>query len=241
MTEEILNTLMDIKESARTLALIPARQRSDALRYMAQQLLFHRKEILRANETDRQQAIADKLSPSRINIRTISEKDIQAMADFFLQVADYEDPVGKLLEEDIRENLRREKRLQPLGVVAMVYEARPSVITDCAALCIRSGNALLLRGSSHGRLTEEVMVAAFQGGLELADIPHAAITRIEGDHELNYELARQDRLIDLMILRGGYSCLDDIKRYATVPVIGAGPGNCHIYIDCFDCSLNRHW
>lgn len=231
MTEEILNTLIDIKESARTLALIPARQRSDALRYMAQQLLFHRKEILRANETDRQQAIADKLSPSRINILTISEKDIQSMADFFLQVADYEDPVGKLLEEDIRENLRREKRLQPLGVVAMVYEARPSVITDCAALCMRSGNALLLRGSSHCTHTDEAIVAALHKALEQANVPAETITLLAGDHALTYELAKQDRYIDLMILRGGYACLEDIKRWATVPVIGAGPGNCHIYID----------
>ena len=231
MTEEILNTLIDIKESARTLALIPARQRSDALRYMARQLLLHRKEILRANETDRQQAIADKLSPSRINILTISEKNIQSMADFFLQVAEYEDPVGKLLEEHVRENLRREKRLQPLGVVAMVYEARPSVITDCAALCMRSGNALLLRGSSRCHRTDETIVSCLKDALKLADIAPETITLISGDHELTYELAKQDRYIDLMILRGGYSCLEDIKRQATVPVIGAGPGNCHIYID----------
>lgn len=231
MTEKILSTLADLKESARHLALIPAGQRSDALRRMAEQLLLHRAEILRANELDRQQAIADKLSQSRINILTISEKDIQAMADFFLQVADYEDPVGKLLDEEIRENLRREKRLQPLGVVAMVYEARPSVITDCAALCMRSGNALLLRGSSHCARTDAVIVESLRDALELADIPFNAITRIEGDHELSYELSRQNRYIDLMILRGNYACLEDIKRQATVSVIGAGPGNCHIYID----------
>ena len=231
MTTDILKTLEKLKETAWELAVKPAEQRSEALRHMAEQLLLHRKEILWANKMDWQQAEEEKLSRSRINILTIAEKDIQAMADFFLQVADYEDPVGKLLDEDVRENLRREKRLQPLGVVAMVYEARPSVITDCAALCIRSGNVLLLRGSSHCSRTEEVMVEALRGGLELAEIPYHAITRIEGDHELNFELARQDRYIDLMILRGGYSCLEDIRQQATVPVIGAGPGNCHIYID----------
>jgi len=231
MTEKILSTLADLKESARYLALIPAEQRGEALGRMAEQLLLHRKEILRANELDRQQAIADKLSRSRINILSICEKDIQAMADFFRQVADYEDPVGKLLDEEIQENLRREKRLQPLGVVAMVYEARPSVITDCAALCMRSGNALLLRGSSHCSRTDEAIVESLRDALKLAGIPFNAITRIDGDHELNYELSRQDRYIDLMILRGGYGCLADIKRQATVPIIGAGPGNCHIYID----------
>lgn len=231
MTEEIFSTLADLKESARHLALVPAAQRSEALRHMAEQLLLCRKDILLANEKDRQQAEEEKLSRSRINILTISEKDIQAMADFFLRVADYEDPVGKLLDEEIRENLRREKRLQPLGVVAMVYEARPSVITDCAALCMRSGNALLLRGSSHCSRTDETIVAALRKALEQADIPAETITLLEGDHELTYELAKQDRYIDLMILRGGYGCLEDVRRQATVPVIGAGPGNCHIYID----------
>ena len=231
MTIEALKILERAKETSRELAVIPASQRSEALWHMADQLLLHRNEILWANKMDRQQAVEDRLPQSRVNILTISKKDIQAMADFFLQVAEYEDSVGKLLDEDVRENLRREKRLQPLGVVAMVYEARPSVITDCAALCMRSGNALLLRGSSHCSRTDEVIVEALRGALELADIPFNAITLLEGDHELNYELAKQDRFIDLMILRGGYGCLEDIKHRATVPVIGAGPGNCHIYID----------
>ena len=231
MTDQILNTLHEVKETSRQLALIPAQQRSDALRHMAKQLLLSSKEILRANELDRLQAAEDQLSRSRINILTISEKDIQAMAAFFCQVADYEDPVGKLLEETAQENLRREKRLQPLGVVAMVYEARPNVITDCAALCMRSGNALLLRGSSHCSRTDEAIVNALQNALELASIPAAAITLLDGDHELTYELSKQDRFIDLMILRGGYACLEDIRHQATVPFIGAGPGNCHIYID----------
>ena len=231
MTESILKTLENVKKTARELAVIPAARRSEALHRMAEQLLLCREEILCANRQDRQQALEENLSRSRVNILTISEKDIQAMADFFRQVAEYDDPVGKLLDKDIRDNLRREKRLQPLGVVAMVYEARPSVITDCAALCMRTGNALLLRGSCHCGRTDEAIVSCLRKALELADIPAASISLLAGDHELTYELAQQDRYIDLMILRGGYGCLEDIRRHATVPVIGAGPGNCHIYID----------
>ena len=231
MTEAILKTLESIKETAWKLAAIPAAQRTDALRHMAEQMLLHKEAILLANELDRQQAAEDNLSRSRVNILSITEKDIQAMADYFLVVADYEDPVGKLLDENVRENLRREKRLQPLGVVAVVYEARPSVITDCAALCMRSGNALLLRGSRHGVRTDEAIVKALRNSLKLAGIPAGVIELISGDYELTYELAQQDRYIDLMIMRGNYACLEDIKRQATVPVIGAGPGNCHIYID----------
>ena len=227
----MIGTLSEIKEASRHLAVIPAEQRSAALRLMAQQLLQHTAEILQANREDRLQAEQDQLSRSRINILTVSETDIRSMADFFCRVAEYADPVGKLLEEETKENLRREKRLIPLGVVAMVYEARPSVITDCAALCMRSGNALLLRGSCHGSRTDAAIVAALHCALKQAEIPTEAIALLTGDHELTYALSKQDRFIDLMILRGGYACLEDIRRYATVPVIAAGPGNCHIYID----------
>ena len=227
----MIRTLSVIKEASRRLAVIPAEQRSEALGLMAQHLLAHSDTILQANREDRLQAETDQLSRSRINILTISEKDIQEMAAFFRRAADYDDPVGKLLEEENNEKFRREKRLIPLGVIAMVYEARPSVITDCAALCMRSGNALLLRGSCHGSRTDAALVEALHGALKEAAIPTEAIALLPGGHELTYELSRQDRYIDLMILRGGYGCLDDIKRHATVPVIAAGPGNCHIYID----------
>ena len=227
----MIDTLSAVKEASRRLAVIPAAQRSEALHLMAQHLLAHSGAILMANREDRLQAETEQLSRSRINILTISEKDLQEMAAFFRRVADYEDLVGTLLEEETKENLRREKRLLPLGVIAMVYEARPSVITDCAALCMRSGNALLLRGSCHGSRTDAAMVEALHGALKEAAIPTEVISLLAGDHALTYELAKQDRYIDLMILRGGYGCLEDIKCHATVPVIAAGPGNCHIYID----------
>lgn len=227
----MIKTLSAVKEASRQLALIPAEKRSEALRRMARQMLQHKDTILAANRQDRLQAEQEQLSRSRINILTISDADIEAMAAFFCRVADYDDPVGNLLEEETKENLRREKRLIPLGVVAMVYEARPSVITDCATLCMRSGNALLLRGSCHGSRTDAAIVAALHCALEQEEIPTEVITLLTGDHKLTCELSRQDRYIDLMILRGGYGCLEDIKRQATVPVIAAGPGNCHIYID----------
>ena len=231
MMPDMLQTLAAVKDASRHLAVTPAQQRSMALNLMAEKLLEHQKKILDANRQDRETAISGNLSQSRINILTVSEKDILAMANFFRQVADYEDPVGCLLEEESRENLRREKRLMPLGVVAMVYEARPSVITDCAALCLRSGNALLLHGSCHCLRTDGAIVACLREALQQAKISTEAVTLLAGDHEFSYELAKQDRYIDLMILRGGYGCLEDIRQQATVPVIGAGPGNCHIYID----------
>ena len=232
MTKEILATLAEVKEISRELACIPAQQRSQALLAMADAMLAGAETILTANRQDTLQAQKDGLAQKRIRILTISQKDIAAMADYFRLVATQDDPVGKLLEETRKGDMCREKRLIPLGVVAMVSEARPSVVTDCAALCIRSGNALLFRGSSHSEKTDGAIVTCLQQALADVGIPAAAITRISGGgHELTYKLAQQDRFIDLMILRGGYGCLEEIKQQATVPVIGAGPGNCHIYID----------
>ena len=232
MTKEILGILMEVKGISRELACIPAQQRSQALLAMADALITGTDEILAANSRDVWKAQREGVEPKRIRILTISQTDIFAMADYFRLAATLEDPVGKLLEQTAKGDMRREKRLMPLGVVAMVSEARASVVTDCAALCIRSGNALLFRGSSHSEKTDEAIVACLRRALVNAGIPAGAITQISGGgHELTYELSRQDRTIDLMILRGGYDCLEDIKRQATVPVIGAGPGNCHIYID----------
>ena len=232
MNNEMLRNLEEVKEISREIACIPGQQRSQALLAMADALIAATDEILAANSRDVWKAQTEGLEPKRIRILTISQTDIFAMADYFRLAAAMEDPVGKLLEETTKGEMRREKRLMPLGVVAMVSEARASVVTDCAALCMRSGNALLFRGSSHCEKTDEAIVACLRQALVNAGIPAGAITQISGGgHELTYELAQQDRFIDLMILRGGYGCLEDIKRYATVPVIGAGPGNCHIYID----------
>ena len=232
MNNEVMRLLEETKTVSRKLAHISADQRSRVLLAMADAMLAGGETILAANRQDVLKAQKDGLAQKRIRILTISQKDISAMADYFRLAAQLEDPVGKLLDVDIRENLRREKRLIPLGVVAMVSEARPSVVTDCAALCMRTGNALLFRGSSHSEQTDAAIVDCLQQALTVAGIPAAAITLIcGGGHELTYELSKQDRLIDLMILRGGYDCLGDIKAHATVSVIGAGPGNCHIYID----------
>ena len=232
MTKEILGTLAEVKEISRDFACISAQQRSQALLAMADAMLVGAETILTANRQDVMQAQKDGLAQKRIRILTISQKDIAAMADYFRLAANLEDPVGKLLEETQKGDMRREKRLTPLGVVAMVSEARPSVLTDSAALCIRSGNALLFRGSSHSERTDAAIAACLQQALVEVGIPAVAITLISGGgHDLTFELAQQDRFVDLMILRGGYDCLEDIKRVATVPVIGAGPGNCHIYID----------
>ncbi len=232
MIPALLDTLKAVKAASRKLAITSAELRTAALRAMAEGMMAHKDALLSANRQDREEAIAKALEQKRINILTIGEKDIEAMAAFFAQAADYADPVGQLIDRTEKPGgLCREQRMIPLGVIAVVYEARPSVVTDCAALCMRTGNALLLRGSRHAVHTDRMLVQILQEALRKVGLPEELVTLIEGDHVTNYQISRQDRLVDLMILRGGYACLRDIKAHATVPVIGAGPGNCHIYID----------
>lgn len=222
-----------MKEKARRFALTSAAGRSEALLAMADALEEGIEKVLRENGRDLETAKMEGLEEKRIRIMTIMKGDLEEMASFFRTCAGYADPVGSLISSEYKPNgLKREKRFVPLGVVAMVYEARPSVVTDSAALCIRTGNALLLRGSRHCRLTDRAIVECLRLGLQKAGLPEEIIGLVsDGNHQLTYELAREDRFVDLMIVRGGYDALRDIKEKATVPVIGAGPGNCHIYID----------
>lgn len=232
MTLDEQQMIKAVKKLSRTLALTPAAQRSDALRAMAGRLLGGIEEVLCANRGDLI-AAAGSLDARRIGILTLDENCIKDMADMLHRVAALDDPVGRILEAvDCPNGLHREKRLVPLGVVAMVYEARPSVVVDGAALCLRTGNALILRCSRHSVRTDTTIAMLLRKGLSDAGLPEdALIMMTRADHDLTHELSRQDRLIDLLIVRSGYAALDDLRRSATVPVLGAGPGNCHIYID----------
>lgn len=232
MIAEVSQVLFGAKEASRCLALTLEAQRTAALLAMADAMEQHTEQILSANAEDLAVAENAGVSAKRCGILRISEKDIDAMAEFFRAVAQQNDPVGRLLEDVTDERgLRREKKLIPLGVVVMVAEARPSVLTDSAALCMRTGNALVYLGSRHSEKTDAAIASVLQDALVSTGLSAALITNLCGDHELSFEVAQQDRLVDLVIVRGGYEALREIKRTATVPVIGAGPGNCHIYID----------
>lgn len=232
MTLDEQQQLKAVKTLSRMLALTPAAQRTAALRAMADRLLGGTEQVLRANRGDLA-AAAGCLDDRRIGILTIDAKSIQDMASTLQRAADLDDPVGRLLESaDRSDGLHREKRLFPLGVVAMVYEARPNVVADGAALCVRTGNALVLRCSRHSVCTDTAITNLLRQGLTDAGLPEDVLVMLSrADHQLTHELSLQNRLIDLLIVRSGSTALDALRRTATVPVLGAGPGNCHIYID----------
>lgn len=233
MTEKEKKIVEDAKAASRKLAAAPKELRSKALKMMAECLRSGIAEVLAANREDRKEAEERNAAEKRIRILTLSEKDLQEMADFLDKVSGYADPVGELIESEYRpDGLKREKRFWPLGVVSIVYEARPSVVTDGAALCMRTGNALILKCSSLCRRTDEAIVSFLKEGIRKAGLDDAVLVLFsEVGYERTAELAKMDRFVDLMIVRGGYEAVRDIRREATVPVLAAGPGNCHIFID----------
>ena len=233
MTKQELERLTQAKLASRQLALFSPRQRENGLRAMALRLAEGAQAVLDANRADLEQAKMDGMAEKRLGILALRRQDVEEMAGSMRRMAAWEDPVDRLLESVEKPGgLRREKRLVPLGVVAVVYEARPTVVCDTAALCLRTGNALVLRGSRHSRRTDEALAALLHRGLVDAGIPEQVLVLLsEGGYECTRQLSQMERLVDLLLVRGGYEVLEELRRAATVPVLGAGPGNCHIYID----------
>ena len=233
MTDLLFEKIARAKRASRTFSLISAEKRSECLVKMAQLMHEYGEDILEANRADREIAEKANLERKRINILSISEKDICDMAAYFEEAAKLEDLVGNIIEHSEEKNgLIREKRLIPLGVVLAVYEARPSVVTDSVALCMRTANAVIFKGSRNAVNTDKAIVNVLKKACTECGIDENVITLIEETgHEITYELVQMDRYIDLAIVRGGYQSLVDIKKQANIPVIGAGPGNCHIFID----------
>jgi glutamate-5-semialdehyde dehydrogenase len=189
-------------------------------------------EILEANAADVAGERAEGLSAALQDRLALTEVRIATMADGVRAVAALEDPVGELLEQKTLESgLDLRKVRVPLGVVAVVYEARPNVTVDCAALTIKSGNAIVLRGSHYAERTNGVLAAIVREGLAEAGLPEdAAVMLAGGGHEDLDELATQEDAVDLLIPRGGEGLKNALKEVATVPVIYAAAGNCHVYV-----------
>jgi len=189
-------------------------------------------EILDANAADIADERAAGLSAALRDRLALDEKRIAAMADGVMVVAELEDPVGEELErKELESGLELRKVRVPLGVVAVVYEARPNVTIDCAALTIKSGNAIVLRGSHYAERTNGALAAIVREALAEAGLPEdAAVLLAGGGHEDLGELATQEGTVDLLIPRGGEGLKNALKNVATVPVIYAAAGNCHVYV-----------
>lgn len=218
--------------ASRLLASAPAAKRDQALTAIASGLRARTGEVLEANRADLDDERAQELAPALRDRLSLDEERIEAMAVGAEQVRDLDDPLGDVLEEKTLANgLRLEKVRVPLGVVAVVYEARPNVTIDCSALTIKSGNALVLRGSSYAERTNSALAQVVRSGLLAAELPEDAVVLASGGgREALADLATREDEIDLLIPRGGEGLKQALKEVATVPVIYAASGNCHVYV-----------
>ncbi|MBR6915270.1 MAG: glutamate-5-semialdehyde dehydrogenase, partial [Clostridia bacterium] len=189
--------------------------------------------ILAANREDVDRERADGMNEALIDRLTLTDKRIDGMADGVLQVASLPDPVGETVERFERPNgLKIRKVKVPLGVIGMIYEARPNVTVDAAALTLKSGNCVLLRGSRSARRSNEALTEIIRSALVGTRIPEDAVILLPSDsHESVDELMSQRSLVDLIIPRGGAGLIKSVAENSRVPVLETGVGNCHVYVD----------
>ena len=220
------------KAASQALARASSADKDAALLAAADLLVARSQEILDANAVDVARAEADGVSPTVIDRLRLSPARIEAMAAGLRQVASLPDPVGEVLEGWTRPNGLRIHRVRvPLGVVAIIYENRPNVTSDAAGLCVKSGNAAFLRGSS-GAIDSNIAIAAvLREGMAKAGLPEDAVVLVEDtSREAAVEFMRQRDSIDCLIPRGGPSLIQSILDNATVPYVIDGDGNCHVYV-----------
>ncbi len=231
-TKTVEESCIAARRAARELAGAPTATKDAALEATARLLGERKAEILEANAADLADERAAGLTQALRDRLTLTEERVAAMAEGVRTVAALEDPVGDELERKrLISGLELRKVRVPLGVVAVVYEARPNVTIDCAALTIKSGNAIVLRGSSYAERSNGALAAVVREALAEAELPEdAALLVAGGGRESLAELATQEGLVDLLIPRGGEGLKNALKNVATVPVIYAAAGNCHVYV-----------
>ncbi len=231
------------KEVSRVLNNLGSTPKNEGLKAVAQALLDGKEEILEANQKDVQAAVAKGMNPGLVDRLSLNDARIQAMAEGLLQVASLDDPVGEVISMKPRPNglLIGQKRV-PLGVIGMIYEARPNVTADAFGLCFKSGNAVILKGGSDALESNKAIVAQIRKGLISAELPEDAVQLIEStDREVTRQFMRMNQYLDVLIPRGSAGLIRSVVENSTVPVIETGTGNCHIFVDesaDLDMALN---
>jgi len=236
----VLDCARRAQAAARDLRKRSRAQKDAALAAIADALLANTDKIVTVNAADVAAARAVGTHAAVVDRLTLTNKRVAAIADAVLDVAAINDPVGEVVRGYTLPNGLEVRQIRvPMGVVAMVYEARPNVTVDAAVLGLKSGNAVLLRGSSSAYATNQVLVEAMQEALSRVGFPVDAIQLVPGaSHESVKHLMTARGLVDLLIPRGGESLIRSVVEGSTVPVIETGVGNCHVYIDA-DADLDK--
>lgn len=221
-------------QAAQGLAIAPRETKNAALKAMADELRARRESILAANRIDMNQARERGLAPAMLDRLMLDEKRVESMAKGIEDIVALTDPIGTVIAEWTRPNDLVIQRVRvPLGVIGIIYESRPNVTADAGALCLKSGNAVILRGGSESFHSSRAIHACLVAGLEQVGLPAAAIQLVPTTDRaaVGYMLSSMTDYIDVVVPRGGKSLVARVQQEARVPVIGHLEGNCHVYID----------
>ncbi|HAK3504118.1 TPA: glutamate-5-semialdehyde dehydrogenase [Salmonella enterica] len=221
------------KAASYKLALLSSGEKNRVLEKIADELEAQMESILSANVQDVEQARANGLSEAMLDRLALIPARLKAIADDVRQVCNLADPVGQVIDGGLLDSgLRLERRRVPLGVVGVIYEARPNVTVDVASLCLKTGNAVILRGGKETHRTNAATVRVIQKALKACGLPEAAVQAIDNpDRSLVNEMLRMDKYIDMLIPRGGAGLHKLCREQSTIPVITGGIGVCHIFVD----------
>ncbi|MVO99985.1 glutamate-5-semialdehyde dehydrogenase [Paenibacillus lutrae] len=230
---EVREKALLAKEASAKLASLTTGQKNTALLRMAEALIAEQESIIEANAKDLKRGQESGTSSSLLDRLALNPERIAGMAEGLRQIAELTDPIGDTLESFVRPNgLRVEKIRVPLGVIGIIYEARPNVTVDAAGLCLKTGNAVVLRGGSSALSSNERIVEVLQAALTGTDLPPMAVQLISNpDRSSVDEMLKLNGLLDVLIPRGGSSLIQTVVQNASVPVIETGAGICHTFVD----------
>ncbi|WRP04780.1 glutamate-5-semialdehyde dehydrogenase [Rossellomorea aquimaris] len=230
---DVKKQAMLAKKASKTLSMLTTDQKNKALHILADHLEANYESILKQNEKDLKRGKEKGFEAAFMDRLSLSKERVEDFASGLRQVADLEDPTGKVVSDWTLENqLQVQKVTVPLGVIGMIYEARPNVTVDATGLALKSGNAIVLKGGSNAITSNKAIVDVMHEALEKTDIPKDAVQFINTtDREATSKLFTMKEHIDVLIPRGGGALINAVVNNATVPVLETGVGNCHIYID----------
>jgi glutamate-5-semialdehyde dehydrogenase len=233
MINELTTKGEKAKKASYRLANLSTNEKNEGLVKIADLLVEKEKEILAANAVDVENAANKGVSKAMLDRLSLNEKRIAAMAEGVRQVASLPDPIGEVVSMCKRPNgLQIGQQRVPIGVIGMIYEARPNVTIDAAVLCLKSGNTVILRGGSEAIHSNKAIVAVVHEALNRSAIPVDAVQLVEDtSRETATEMMKLNKYIDVLIPRGGEGLIQTVVKNATVPVIETGTGNCHVYVD----------
>lgn len=230
---DTINQLKLAKESSRKLANTTVEERNKALELISEELIKSESFIIAENQKDINEGKKNNLSDALLDRLLLNEKRLAGMASGIKIVIDQKDPVGKVLDTKKHPNgMIIEKVSVPLGVICVIYEARPNVTTDAVSLALKSGNAIVLRGSQHATYSNQAIVDVINKALSKSSLNLNVIQFIASkDREETIKILEREEYIDLVIPRGGEDLKNFVQKHSKIPVIGAGGGTCHLFID----------